>query len=275
MKRARPPDDLNGMVRAHKAKRSKREVERSPDLGPITAMIPELRQRLYTFMDVQSLGRLAQTCRGFRKDLSESSTSVNWIPTSWAHSIATRFTVHERMAVRSVRRFIHTVLRPARFFAEVYNAGAVCGIQPKSLWSAYFTVRGTTHSIPSCTRPCDGDESTLMIANWMRHAIDSANKRHEKEKARRSRPKVPTELRQRHAELLAAYEAQRNTTMKLRLLVEEVLGGVWTHSWSTKLELVTTEVRDLYRIKAELDQADKEIVRITAPTSKGGDAIAL
>ncbi len=69
MKRARPLDDLNGIERPHKAKRSKPSFDRPPELGPITAILPEMRRVLFQFMDTQSLGRLASTCRGFAKDM--------------------------------------------------------------------------------------------------------------------------------------------------------------------------------------------------------------
>ncbi len=66
MKRARPLDDLNGIERPHKAKRSD---PRPPELGPITAMLPDLRQVLYRYMDTRTLGRLARTCQGMAKDM--------------------------------------------------------------------------------------------------------------------------------------------------------------------------------------------------------------
>lgn len=58
------------------------------DTKLLDALFPELRVMVYSFMTLQSLGRLAQTCKEYRKQLSQHpGSSMLWIPAQWKKAI--------------------------------------------------------------------------------------------------------------------------------------------------------------------------------------------
>ncbi len=177
MKRARPPDDLNGIERPHKAKRSKPSFARPPDLGPITAILPELRRVLYQYMDTQSLGRLASTCRGLAKDMMTAPAGCIWLPAAWRRAI--RRLVWPRNA-KLITHMVQNVLRPRRFFERVSNAAAQCRVDED--WDAVaFSGRGDSVWCLNTFRRSSDEE----VDDWIKRQASRAAERKARALARK------------------------------------------------------------------------------------------
>ena len=55
------------------------------EIGPLPQLVPDIRNTLYLYMNLQSLGSLASTCRDFYKDLARDPGCRIWIPEKWRY----------------------------------------------------------------------------------------------------------------------------------------------------------------------------------------------
>ncbi len=277
MKRARPPDDLNGIERPHNAKRSKPSIVRPTDLGPITAMLPELRKCLYAVMDVQSLGRLARTCRGFAKDMMTAPAGRIWLPSSWRKVLQEKKRDYNAQYTLAIK-FIDNHLRPRRFFERVPNAAAHCRID---IWydraRISFVTRGETRGMDKSMRRLDvvrrpsNDSDAIttwidqmppgeLVAKWIDMLAARAAVRQEREKrANRARAKVPPALQQRKKELEARIKETRRDAEYLREhSLRYVVSGI-RPEWPAIIEQLAAVLKSMYDAIAELDKINAEI----------------
>ncbi len=284
MKRARPPDDLNGIERPHRAKRSKPSFSRPPDLGPITAILPELRRVLFQFMDTQSLGRLASTCRGFAKDMMTAPSGRIWLPASWRKLLQEK-KQHSNQYTLAIK-FIDNYLRPRRFFERVPNAAAHCRIDMH--WynrdSMSFVTRGQTRgmnksmlSLECVRRPSNDLDAPNdfvlswidqmppdeLVAKWIDMLAARAAVRQERDKrANRARAKVPPALQQRKKKLEARIVETRQLADYLRQHSLHFAVHGSRPDWPHVIERLAATLKTLYDDQAEFDKVSGEIEAI-------------
>lgn len=82
--------DENGLQFPTQSKRQRgTSIARDPSSGPIVDLLYTIRRSvLYPLMDIPSLLRLGETCRGFQKDMFTVASGYLWLPARWKENLS-------------------------------------------------------------------------------------------------------------------------------------------------------------------------------------------
>jgi hypothetical protein len=188
------------MIRTTAAKKTKRENLPRGVIQHLTDFLPDHRYNiLYPRLGLQLLGRLAQTCRAFRRDLAYKHDSFNWIPADWRKTIRKEPSLAVR---RAMQVLIHDYLRPAKFFG-IPRVGETTRlhVRAESVEVEVYLTKETLLSLPvfghddPVSVPLFHERLRLSLASW-RHA-EALRREYEQRTAIETkwRAQLPEELR--------------------------------------------------------------------------------
>ncbi len=278
MKRARPPEDLNGFpLVPHHAKRSKPNPVRSPETGPIVLLNIDEFLVLFKMLDLQSLGRMAQTCRVLAKYLCAPTTGYIWIPAKWRKMIGV---VHWKRtaAQKAARHLISTMFQPARFFYHVHHSADLCTVQLDEFdGSVVIAIKDGTLSYEellsgkSLVLEYHHDETIVPteeeFKNWFAMLKQRSAARVAKDAAeRRASPELVAQKRRLKSDL----DAQLVRTQQMCAVLDQAAAGKRPGDWKWHVETFAGDLAKLYGIQDELAQVTAEIEQPQPPPESTG-----